>query len=530
MSDHHHVLLPGSGRAELADTTTLGPVAPDEQVDLTVVLRRRGDLPGELVEGPETVSPAVFNASYGADPADIERVRTVFEAAGVRITDVHAGSRRLSVAGPSSAVTALFGTELTHVTSENPVGGGRIEHRARTGDLRVPAALDGIIQAVLGLDSRPQARAHVRTHAQAGATTTYDPPTLATVYGFPPDTDGTGQVAAVIELGGGFGQPDLDTYFAGLHIPTPKVTAVLVDGAQNVAGQASADSEVLLDIDVLGALAPGAEMLVYFAPNTDQGFLNAVTTAIHATPTPTVVSISWGQSEDLWTAQARTAMDQAFADAAALGITVCVASGDYGSADEQNDGAVHVDFPASSPHALACGGTNLHWTGSPADLVETVWNSLPDGGATGGGVSDAFPVPDWQTRVGVPNRAGATTPGRGVPDVSAVADPNTGYHVYVDGKAHTLGGTSAVAPLWSALICRLSQVLGRKLGLLQPIIYGTATAGQATPGFRDITTGGNGAYTASPGWDPCTGLGVPDGAALLEVLRNSAAGETDQTT
>jgi kumamolisin len=532
MSDQHHVLLPGSSRTALTDTQTIGPVDPDEQVSLTVVLRRRADLPGDLVEGSDTVSTSEFATSYGADPADVDRVRTVLEAAGVTVTNVDVGARLLTASGSAATVSALFGTELTRVSSADPVSGGQVEHRARTGELAVPTALDGIVQAVLGLDGRPQAMAHVRRpHAAQAAGTSYDPPTLAAAYGFPQDADGTGQVAAIVELGGGYAQSDLDTYFGGLHVTTPKVTAVGVAGGANTPGQDpdGADNEVLLDIEVLGALAPGAEMVVYFAPNTDQGFLNAVTTAVHATPTPAVVSISWGQSEDQWTAQARTAMDQAFADAAALGVTICVATGDSGSADAGTDGAAHVDFPASSPHALAVGGTSLTWTGTAADTRETVWNNAANGGATGGGVSDAFPLPDWQSNVGVPDRSGSTTSGRGVPDVAADADPATGYNVYVDGQARTLGGTSAAAPLWAALVCRLAQSLDRKVGLLQPVIYGTATAGTATTGFRDITEGDNGAYTAASGWDPCTGLGVPDGTALLTLLRDSQSGETGQS-
>jgi kumamolisin len=262
---------------------------------------------------------------------------------------------------------------------------------------------------------------------------------------------------------------------------------------------------------------------VYFAPNTDQGFVNAITDAVHATPTPTAVSISWGQSEDSWTAQSRTAMEHAFADAAALGVTVTVAAGDNGSSDSVTDGQQHVDFPASSPHVLACGGTSLQ-ASNGKKTSETVWNDGSDGGSTGGGVSDAFPVPTWQANVGVPKRAGGGSSGRGVPDVAAVADPQTGYQIRVDGQDVVLGGTSAVAPLWAGLVCRYAQVLGAKLGLLQTAIYEAASAGQATSGFRDITSGNNGAYHAGPGWDPCTGLGVPDGGTLLTVLQEHTPG------
>jgi kumamolisin len=255
--------------------------------------------------------------------------------------------------------------------------------------------------------------------------------------------------------------------------------------------------------------------MVYFAPNTDQGFVDAVTTAVHASPTPTVVSISWGQSEDSWTAQARTALDQAFADAAALGVTVTVAAGDNGSADRATDGQPHADFPASSPNALACGGTSMQLSDGGV-AAETVWNDAS--GATGGGVSDTFSLPSWQAAAGVPGRSGTGQSGRGVPDVAGNADPATGYQVFVDGKAQVVGGTSAVAPLWAALICRLAQATGKSFGLLQPLLYAGVSAGAAAAGFRDITQGNNGAYQAGPGWDACTGLGVPDGTTLVTLL------------
>jgi kumamolisin len=261
--------------------------------------------------------------------------------------------------------------------------------------------------------------------------------------------------------------------------------------------------------------------LVYFAPNTDQGFVDAVSMAVHATPMPAVVSISWGMSEDMWTEQARSALNEVFADAAALGVTVCAATGDNGSQDADNDGAQHVDFPAGSPYVLACGGTKLTVGADGAVATESVWNDGEGKGATGGGVSDTTPVPSWQANAGVPPRSGGTAGGRGVPDVAANADPVTGYRVRVNGKAIVLGGTSAVAPLWAALVCRLTQAVGRPLGLLQPVLY--AAAGTATCGFRDVTDGANGAYTAATGWDPCTGLGVPRGTELLTLFTAATA-------
>jgi kumamolisin len=388
------------------------------------------------------------------------------------------------------------------------------------------------VVAVLGLDDRPQARAHFRYApgsgpkpagalvAAAAVTASYTPLQLAAAYHLPPDTDGTGQTIAIIELGGGFGPSDLTTYFKGLKLAAPKVTAASVDGAKNEPGQDpdGADGEVLLDIEVAGAIAPKAHILVYFAPNTDAGFLDAIAEATQASPTPTAMSISWGQSEDQWTAQARTAMDHALADAAAMGVTVTVAAGDNGSSDATSGTTPHVDFPAASPHVLACGGTSLTLTGSGTISSETVWNDGTSGGATGGGVSDTFALPSWQTGAGVPVRLGTSKSGRGVPDVAGDADPRTGYQIYVDGQAQVIGGTSAVAPLWAGLVARLAQAKGAKLGLLAPTLYSGAHTGKATTGLRDITSGSNGGYSAHAGWDACTGLGTPNGTALLALL------------
>ncbi|SEP53046.1 S53 family peptidase [Amycolatopsis saalfeldensis] len=513
------VVLPGSARSELAGAEVLRPVEPGGTVTATVLLRRRAELDPELVVGPGTITPAELAERYGAADEDLQRVREVLTGAGLTITGTHAGSRRVSVSGTAQAMATFFGTELNLV---HYPGGGAPEHRARSGDLHLPAELAGVVVGVLGLDDRPQSRAQFRLHAQPAAAQGFTPDQLGRLYAFPDGTDGTGQTVAIIELGGGFKPGDLTAYFGGLKITPPQVTAVEVDGAKNAptGDPSSADGEVLLDIEVIGALAPRAAQLVYFAPNTDQGFLDAVSTAVHATPTPAAVSISWGQSEDAWTGQARTAMDQAFADAAALGVTVCVASGDNGSTDGQSDNAQHVDFPASSPHALACGGTRLEASPTGSIAAETVWNTT-GGGSTGGGVSDAFPPPGFQSTAGVPARSGGGT-GRGVPDVAGNADPETGYRILVDGQQSVIGGTSAVAPLWAALLCRLAQSAGRGFGLVHTQLYGGVKPGTVQPGFRDITTGTNGAYSASGGWDACTGLGSPDGTALLQALGGTA--------
>jgi kumamolisin len=484
-------------------------LSPQSMVEATVILRRRAAMSTDDALGARLTSPEIAER-FGADPADAALVGETLTAQGLQVLRTDLASRRIRISGTVEAVSRVFGTSLS--AGEASTGGVAIAHRLREGGLSIPAVLDGIVTAVLGLDDRPQARPQFRLAGANAASTSYTPLQLGELYAFPASTDGSGQTIAIIELGGGYETADLHTYFSGLGVGSPSVSAVGVDGAKNQPGKdpTGADGEVLLDIEVVGALSPASDILVYFAPNTDAGFVDAVADAAHATPTPTAISISWGQSEDQWTAQARTSLDDALLDAAALGITVTVAAGDNGSSDGSDDGSAHADFPASSPHALACGGTSLRAKGTTIS-AETVWNDGAGGGSTGGGVSDVFPLPSWQKGFGVP--VVAKPGGRGVPDVSANADPQTGYQVLVDGTRAVYGGTSAVAPLWAALVARLAQALGEPLGLLQPTLYPLHAA------LHDITSGNNGAYRAKKGWDACTGLGSPNGAAILAALK-----------
>jgi kumamolisin len=358
----------------------------------------------------------------------------------------------------------------------------------------------------------------------------YTPPDIAKLYNFPTGVNGAGETIALIELGGGYRMPDLVEYFSSFGIgPAPSVTPVSVLGAGNApTGPGSSDAEVMLDIEVAGAIAPGAQIAVYFAPNTDQGFLAAINTAIHDNVRkPSIISISWGGPEARWTAQAMRAFDQAFQAAAAIGVTVCCAAGDGGSTDGIRDGRVHADFPASSPGVLACGGTRL-LSAAGAISSEVVWNDGPGDGATGGGVSEFFPLPSWQANANVPLSGNPSRhKGRGIPDVAGNADPVTGYRVRVDGIDTVIGGTSAVAPLWAGLLALANQSLGNAVGYLSPLLY-QQPAGSAV--FRDLTVGTNDntglghGYAAARGWDPCTGWGTPDGSALIATLQRPQVG------
>ena len=514
----NRVPLDGSRRVLPPDAQITGTPDPNQTIEVTVVLRRRAPLP-EPVPG-QTISREEFARTYGADPADVEKVKQFAEEHQLKVSEVHLDRRSLILSGTIANFTTAFETDLRTATLDNR------EVRLREGELTIPANLKGIIEGVFGLDTRPQAKTHfrrrssIRPHAAAG--TSFTPPAVAELYQFPAAGNGAGQTIGIIELGGGYKTADLESFFSGLKIAVPSVKAVSVDGGKNdpSGNPNSADGEVALDIEVAGSIAPGAAIAVYFTTNTDQGFLDAITTAIHdTTHKVTVVSISWGGAESTWTSQAMTSFDQAFQDAQALGITICVAAGDNGSSDGVSDGKAHVDFPASSPNVLACGGTHLV-SSNGAIQNELVWNDGSSGGATGGGVSETFPLPSYQTGAGVPPSVNSTHfAGRGVPDVAGDADPQTGYDITADGQSFVVGGTSAVAPLWAALVALMNQQLGTPVGFLNPRIYASA----ARPGFRDVTSGNNGAYSAGPGWDACTGWGSPIGNALLSALGGDPA-------
>ena len=498
--------IPGSERPPIPGAQNPRPLAPSETITVTVRLRpaspekaARIYRRGPRRRGAKPLTRAALAALVSASPADVQVVEAFAHSASLTVIQVDLPRRTIMLRGPAPAVQKAFGVTLQCVTT--PQG----DFRQRTGTVTVPASLTDVVTGVFGLDDRPQARTHFRIRSQPAAApaTSYGAPTLGGVYKFPNGATGAEQCIALIELGGGYQASDLQTYFSGLSISLPTVVPIGVDGGQNSpTGDANGpDGEVMLDIEVAGALAPDATIAVYFAPNTDQGFLDAITTAVHdTTHTPTVISISWGGPESSWTAQAMQAMDEAFAEAVAIGLPVCVASGDGGASDGVSDGSLHVDFPASSPNAIGCGGTSLNVTnGTPA---ETTWVD------SGGGFSTTFPTPSWQSAA----TASFKLSGRGVPDVSADADPQTGYNVVVDGSSFVIGGTSAVAPLWAALIACCQQASGHKLTDLASRLYA------ANGGFRDITKGGNGGYNAGPGWDPCTGLGVPVGSSLLATV------------
>jgi kumamolisin len=514
-------ILPGSARGAAAGARLIGKTEGTSQISITVVLKRKRDIQQADLHRHALLRPherpivdhAAFAEQYGASSEAIAAIRAFAATHGLTVTNVDQARRVIELSGSVSNMEQAFGTILNDYTI------GRRTYRGRRGPLLLPPEIIPYVEAVLGLDNRPVAKPRVRSR---NVQTSYYPQELAALYNFPRG-DGSGQTVALIELGGNYGQQDLQTYFAtsGLSV-TPTVRSISV--MQNVSvpyGQdPDSDGEVMLDIEVVGAMAPGATIVAYFAENTDQGFYQATSQAVHD-PATTAVSISWGSPEKDWSAQSMDAWNSLGQGAILLNVPIFIAAGDHGCTDEQTtddgyDGQRHVDFPGTCASGVAsCGGTSLQSRGAVI-ANETVWNDN-DGWATGGGVSTHFQNPSWQS--GLVAEGTAPLLLRGVPDISGNADPDTGINVRVNGNDGVSGGTSAVAPQWAALTAVISQALAKKAGFFIPLLYANSKAATT----NDIVIGNNSVFgvsgfSAKPGWDACTGLGSPDGAKLLALL------------
>ncbi|MEA2326720.1 MAG: kumamolisin, partial [Thermoanaerobaculia bacterium] len=477
-----------------------GTVDSSERIEVTLLLRRpvsaaaaailktAEKIGRQLPEKRRYLSHAQFRERLGASTDDIAKIDAFASAHNLTIVETNIPARTVKVSGTIADITSAFETgKLALYKQEGTL------FRGRSGTLSVPPELAGIVIGVFGIDNRPAVKrrgttttaparkkpASLNTKVKIPTRgTTFSVPQVASLYNFPTGLDGTGQCIAIIEIndvqngkatGGGFLTSDLQAYFTSLNLPMPQVSVIGVDGGGNLPGPAPGfDTEVTLDIEVAGAIAPGAQLAVYFGPNTTQGFLAAVQAALHdEVRKPSVISISWGSPEDAQYTdpQLVNGLNDALQDAAQLGITVCVATGDNGSADlippEMGPNPQpHVDAPSCSPFALACGGTKLTVNGNVI-TNEVVWNdgamsSTP--GSTGGGVSNLFARPTWQSSLTIPNSPTGNV-GRGVPDVSGHAATSAGYQIYLKGKWTAIGGTSAVAPLYAGLIARINQQL-----------------------------------------------------------------------
>jgi kumamolisin len=567
------ITIPGSTRIAIPRAKLVKKSSPTTEIKVSIYARQNPSAPSKNPASLEAMSSNLpgqrrylsneeFNSTYGADPADLEKIVAWAKANNLTVLDSNVSTRRVLVKGTIRDISKAFNVELNEY--EHPETG---RFRARVGKIQVPTDLFGVVQGVFGLDTRPvgrprrrrsnfrpvdvetvlsgnngKARNVARTTPADPFPGTFFPSGVAQLYNCPDTLTGSGQNVAIFAFNGGSPDPrggykltSLQNYFEKvLGGKTPQIKDVLVQGPGNEPGpdtpasskRGDSTGEIMLDMCVVGSVAPDANIFMYFTEFTSQGWVDALNQAITDNNQISVISISYGNPEDdpegAWTAMGVQQVNQTLQGAVAKGITVCCASGDDGSSDQVTSGA-HVDFPASSPLVLGVGGTKLiaSNTAPPTITSEVVWNeTLHSDGATGGGVSAVFTKPDYQKSVNVPPSANSSkTIGRGVPDVASVGDPVTGVVVmHIDGKhLEAIGGTSAGAPMWAALVARLNQGLKAQCGFLNALLYGKFSSGV----LRDITEGNNGAYTAGPGWDACTGLGSPDGSKLLSALSGS---------
>jgi kumamolisin len=406
MADASHVALPGSDRPAKAGATRVSDADPAASVEVTLTLRGR-DLP-EAGEGPPgPISRNELASQYGASQSDVDAVREALGHYGLTVpTDsVSLAARTVMARGTVAQMQEAFGTNLAIYRNDD-----QGEFRGRDGALSIPRQLDGIITGVFGLDERRVARRNGSGGA-AGASTAapMGPADFEQHYSFPAG-DGTGQTIGIAEFGGGYFDTDLQAFNQKYGRAMPNVVTVPCGAPAYTLAQIQAlpqdqqqaaledSGEVMLDIEIAGSLCPGAELVVYFAPFTQKGWVDLLTAVIDGKPaSPLCLSVSWGLAEDApdWSSAALQAINQQLGAVANLGITVLAASGDDGSGDQMNDGKFHVNFPASSSNVLAVGGTQLDASNPPNEIVW--WESPGDraggGGSTGGGVSTVSPVP-----------------------------------------------------------------------------------------------------------------------------------------
>jgi len=526
--------------------TRVGPLAPDRRIDFTIVLAAKAGLPpvhssthGE--HAPEHLTHAELRQKYGAVPGAVKHIESFARKFNLEVTENAEHRRSLRLSGRSADVARAFNTAFGEFELE--------DHKffAPIHPPQAPAEWNGVVDAVLGLHSSrhawPRRRSSVHGHAPSASLLD-----LARAYAFPQGLDGSGETIGLIEFGGGFYPEDVRQFASQLGVPAPRITVVEIgSGANRPASRravhelldvasgrltlaaeaeqtdsflaAQSTAEVTMDLEILAALAPAAHIVVYFADSGEQGLYHALSRAVHDDHhRPGILSVSWSMPEHTLSAPELNAIEHVLREAAHLGITVCVSSGDAGALNGSTDGKPSVNYPASSPHCLACGGTSGKLT-SAGFSEEVVWNATHFGfkGASGGGVSRQFPLPAWQQDAHVPpNPKGAA--GRGVPDVAGLADPRYGCELLIADRTATSAGTSAVAPLWAALVARINQALGRRCGYLHPHIYRLGHRRHAA--LHPVLKGNNDFYSAREGWNACTGYGTPRGDALLAHLNH----------
>ncbi|MFG2780042.1 protease pro-enzyme activation domain-containing protein [Streptomyces prunicolor] len=491
------------------DAARTGAVSAAKRISVAISLTPRNDKGLDTfianVSNPRSSSyghyltKAQFAARFGRTDAEVKQVKDFLRAQGLTVGKVHSGNLLVDASGTAAQLEQAFGTKLS---TWKDAKSGRAFYANETAPT-LPTGIAGLVSDVTGLNNRAQLHhqgsAKVNPHNGPGGG--YTPAQIKGGYNVSGTYTGSGQKIALLEFDG-FAQSNITKYDTNYSLGSPTPTVSKVDGGSGALGDGQV--EVELDIEVLHAIAPKANVTVFEGPNSDAGEVDTYQ-AIVDSGIPTT-SISWGASESQRTTSNINAVDAVFKAGAAEGLGFYAASGDDGS-DDAGDGTTKVDYPASDPYVTGVGGTTLTVTSANAWSKETAWS----GG--GGGKSSVFKIPSWQTAVQKTAGGGY----RQVPDVSALANPSPGVSIYSQGSWGTVGGTSAAAPEWAAFGALYNQqaaAAGKaNLGFANPALY-TASG----TGFHDITSGSNGAYSAASGWDFTTGWGSYNAATLATKL------------
>jgi len=567
--------IAGSRRPARPGAKKDGPADPHEIIEIMIQLRRGGAVERQDRKNLIEVEPGRLRLPsrrraaeiFGASKKDIEKVEAFARKNGLKVLRSDAAKRSVRVSGTIEAISKAFKTAINWYSCPTE------KYRGRVGSAYVPKELKDIVVGVFGLDTRDVAKrrppsspalatggrtaeaavALPSTPLPPASVRPLTPVTVADLYNFPRQK-AAGQTVGILEfwnsdaagndMACGYRDSDVEAFFRSLDPPLqpPKILSVAVNGASNSPGGVN-DAEVVLDIDVVGAVANDATIVVYFSTGDENGWIQALQAAIHPRPSqprPSILSISWGGAESEWTKAALASMADLFEEAAYLGITVLAATGDRGSHCGVGDGKAHAQYPACDPFVTACGGTMVTYLGA-REFKEATWNNSKAGqNVTGGGISDnpENPLPSWQQNAKVPVSKESGRKGRGIPDVAGNASPYSGYSIFLnDQKTAPMCGTSAVAPLYAGLVAIINAALGRNVGLLNPTLYDLG----GTDVFRDIDDDADNAdqtpgtppapsYRSRAGWAACTGWGSIDGERLLAALRKSAPAGKTQTT
>jgi kumamolisin len=504
---------PSSGGAD--------PLPPDAPLTLTVYLRHRRHVrrrPGSAIDIAELtrrVTPEqLADERRRILKGPIEQVRRFAARHGMTVRDVDVLRRCVTLAAKASDAERAFATKLLRI---DDAGAWRHYPSRRP---RLPRQLASLVHAVLGLDTRGPRPGRLRAHVDAHAGNSLYPSQIARLYGIATAGRGAGQCIALIEPAGGYHRADVAKACQAMQVPPPQISDIQVGKGRNApGGSAKADMEVALDIQVIAGVAPEARIVVYFTELSEAALVAGVSQAVHGPERPNVIVVTWGEPEALWPPEARLGLDAVLQDAMRLGITVVTTAGDDLATEHMNDGSVHVNYPASSPYVLGCGGTQIEIDAARTKIVdEVVWNQAGTRG-TGGGISEIYrTVPAFQAATPLPVSLNDGKPGRGVPDVAGAAAETNGYRIVLSGREVVASGTSAVAPLWGAFIALLNEQRGHDLGFVNSRLY------QAPQLLKPVLSGNNAdkesglGYPAGRGWNACTGLGTPIGAAIIAAL------------